>query len=99
MLPSKYKIQPKCKNYFLCYILKKSPLAITLASLPNALPCLQPTFRRRTTGHCLGTFKAIHLPFPPCTLIITINVLSVSTPLLILLLFIYASGVITYLKN
>jgi hypothetical protein len=29
--------------------------------LPEVLPLLQPTFTRRTSGHCLGTFIAINL--------------------------------------
>ena len=31
------------------------------SSLSNALPCLLPTFTRRTRGHWLGTFWAINL--------------------------------------
>jgi hypothetical protein len=41
MQPSKYKIQPKCSNSFLCGILQKP---ISLSHFPNALPCLQPNF-------------------------------------------------------
>jgi hypothetical protein len=36
------------------------------SSQPNILPPVQPTFTRRTNGHCLGTFIAVNLAlFPP----------------------------------
>jgi hypothetical protein len=42
---------------------------IQLSPLPssqlNILPSLQPTFTRRTSGHCLGTFIAVSLALPP----------------------------------
>jgi hypothetical protein len=43
-----------------------TPLLISLPSpLPNALPSLQPTFARRTSGHCLGTFIVENVSLPP----------------------------------
>jgi hypothetical protein len=47
-----------------------TPIALRY-SLPNALPSLQPTFTRRTSGHSLGRFSC--LPPPP-----TPHILSVS---------------------
>jgi hypothetical protein len=35
------------------------------SSQPNVLPSLQPTFTRRTNGHCLGTFIAVKLSVSP----------------------------------
>jgi hypothetical protein len=40
-------------------------LCFTLALssfLPNALPRFKPTFPRRTSAHCVGTFRTV---FPP----------------------------------
>jgi hypothetical protein len=31
------------------------------SSLPNPLPYFQPTFARRPSGHCLGTFRAVNI--------------------------------------
>ena len=42
---------------------QNSPIPITLTpSLPNSLPCLEPTFSRRTSGHCVGTCRATKCP-------------------------------------
>jgi hypothetical protein len=38
---------------------------IILSSLPNVLPSLQPTITRRTSGHCMGNFKAENNSSPP----------------------------------
>jgi hypothetical protein len=34
-------------------------------SLLNALTCFQPILARRTSGHCLGTFRAVIFPDSP----------------------------------
>jgi len=40
--------------------------ATSLSSIPNSVPCLQPTFSRRMSGHCLGNFTAENFSvFPP----------------------------------
>jgi hypothetical protein len=45
---------------------QNNPIPITFTpSLPNALPCLEPTFTRRTSGHCLGTCRATKCPATP----------------------------------
>jgi hypothetical protein len=42
---------------------QNSPISITLTpSLPNSLPCLESTFTRRMSGHCLGTHRATKCP-------------------------------------
>jgi hypothetical protein len=44
----------------------KWPTSIALlTSLPSALPSIQPTFTRRTSGHFLGIFKARNISAPP----------------------------------
>jgi len=37
-----------------------SPLTTLLSSFHNALPCLQYTFTRRTSGHCLEVLTAVY---------------------------------------
>jgi hypothetical protein len=47
------------------------PIPITSThSLPKSLPCLEPTFTRRMSGHCVGTCRATKCPvtFPAATL-------------------------------
>jgi hypothetical protein len=57
---SKLKIPIECSR--LCSTSLLAPLLIALLSpLPNTLPSLQPTFTRRTSGHCLGTNVAENL--------------------------------------
>jgi len=42
-----------------------SPIFITLPySVSNKLPCVQPVFTRRTSGHCLGTFRPVTFSVP-----------------------------------
>jgi hypothetical protein len=49
----------------------KCPLSITLPfSLTKVLPCYQSAFDRRTSGHCLGTFRAAQFSDFPSPLII-----------------------------
>ena len=36
-----------------------------LLHIPTFLPCYNPTFTRRTSGHCLRTFRAVNLPHSP----------------------------------
>ena len=65
MLPSKHKIQPKFSTPSLCFILPTvhfpSPY---LLHTPTFLPRYQPTFSRRTSGHCLRTFRAVNVSHP-----------------------------------
>ena len=35
-------------------------IPITVPSFPHTLPCFQPTFTRRTSGHCLGILTAVN---------------------------------------
>ena len=63
-------------------MLSSSPLLHTqivhlLSSLSKALPCLQPTFIRRTNGRCPGTLVAVNSAF-----FATTNVVSIITPLI-----------------
>jgi hypothetical protein len=37
-----------------------NPLTTLLSSFHNPLPCLQHTFTRRTSGHCLGALAAVY---------------------------------------
>jgi hypothetical protein len=67
------KIQPnavrRCSTFLLALLLISLP-----SPLRNALPYFQPTFTRRTTGHCLGTYIAqISLPPPQ------LNTVSITT--------------------
>jgi hypothetical protein len=42
-----------------------SPPPFTLPSSPlKALPCFQPTFTRRTSGHCQGIFRKVNFVSP-----------------------------------
>jgi hypothetical protein len=58
MLPSKHQVQSKCSVPLSCCTFPTVHFPFTLPySLPNALPCFQPTFTRRTSGHCLLTCR------------------------------------------
>ena len=62
-LPSKHKVSPHAQ-FFPPHRPADSPLPITLRySFPSAQPCLQLSFARRTSGYCLGTFRAVTVPF------------------------------------
>ena len=69
------KMQPKFSHSSPLLPTPYSPLSITLPSaLPNALPCFQLTFARRTSRHCFGIFGAVNffLFSPPVIIIIII---------------------------
>ena len=60
--PSKLKkTRPKCSISFLCAYIPSYQTPTTVPALfPSTLPCFQPTFTRRTNGHCLGTLTAVN---------------------------------------
>jgi len=56
MPPSKLENSPEMLNFFPLMHIPSYQIPITVPALfPNTLPCFQPTFTRRTSGHCLGT--------------------------------------------
>ena len=54
MLPPKFKTQPNCSVFPPAIYAQQSPVLLT-----KSVPCLQPTFTRRTSGHCL-TFRTVN---------------------------------------
>jgi hypothetical protein len=50
----------QCSEPFLNFSLCSTFLLLP-SSLPNVLPPIQPTFTRKTSRHCLGTFIAVNL--------------------------------------
>ena len=58
--------QPPVVNSFFPVVYSNSPVFITLPYLvSNTVPCVQPIFTRRTSGHCLGSFRSVTFSVPP----------------------------------
>jgi len=67
MLPSEHKfIQKKNSTSVPCCTIPTVHFPSNyLLHIPTFLPCYNPTFTRRTSGHCLRTFRAVNLPHSP----------------------------------
>jgi len=66
MLPSEHKVHPKSSTSVPCCTIPTVHFPSNyLLLIPTFLPCYHPTFTRRTSGHCLRTFRAVNLPHPP----------------------------------
>ena len=74
-----------CSNYLFSLLDSSPPITLPF-SLPYALLYCHPFINRRTSGHCMGAFRAVNFttPPPPAT-----NVVSVITYPTFLLIFLF----------
>jgi len=87
--PSKTQNQPQCPP-LPSVAHPNTPLPSNLPSaLTNELPCYQPNFTRRTSGHCLWTFRATNPSDPPPVMTISAMPHTAPPPHFLVLLFWY----------
>ena len=65
---SRNKILPKCSIFFMLHTVHFKLLS--LLHITAFISCLQPTFPRRTSGHCLANFRAINFLVPSVKIVI-----------------------------
>ena len=75
MLPSKHNTQQDIPA-----LLQRFNSRHAACFIPNALAYFQPSFTRRTRGHCLGTFRAVTFPDSPSPSVKIIIVVALSAP-------------------
>lgn len=73
ILPSDHQIQLKCQTSVPCCLFPKAHLSSPyLPYCPKVYLATKHTFTRRTSGHCLRTFRAVNFfhPYPPVTSVV-----------------------------
>jgi hypothetical protein len=87
ILPSEHKIYPKSSTSVPCCTTSKFHFPSNyLLHILTFLPCYHPIFTRRTSGHCLRTFRAVNFPHPLPLVTTSVVRLTASPSLLLLLL-------------
>ena len=87
--PPHHKIYPKSSTSVPCCTIPTVQFPSNyLLHIPTFLPCYHPTFTRRTSGHCLRTFRAVNWPHPLPAVTSVVRLTASSSLLLTLLSFV-----------